>query len=213
MQQGEPPTDRAVGLVTGTGTANTEIRYRLLFENSMDGILLTAPDGRIFDANPSACSILSRTREEIIAASRQGLIVSDATLAQALDERRRTGKTHCELLARRPDGTTFPIEVSSVIFRDVHQHEFTCLIFRDISKKKQAELDREQMITQLHEALAKVKVLSGLLSICANCKRIRDEHGHWEALEIYIRERSSVDFSHGLCPECIKKLYPEYPRG
>jgi hypothetical protein len=50
-------------------------------------------------------------------------------------------------------------------------------------------------------------VLSGLLSICASCKRIRDEQGHWEQLEIYIRDRSTADFSHTCCPECLQKLY------
>jgi len=57
------------------------------------------------------------------------------------------------------------------------------------------------------EAQAAVKVLSGLLSICASCKRIRDEEGHWEQLEIYIRDRSTADFSHSCCPECAQKLY------
>jgi len=202
---------RAARAAGGDTVPPTEIRYRLLFENSMDGILLTAPDGRVFDANPSACSILGRTREEIIAAGRQELIVSDAALAGALDERKRIGKVHCELVARRPDGTTFLMDTSSAIFRDANQSEFTCLIFRDISQKKQAELEREKMIAQLQEVFAQVKVLKGLLSICASCKRIRNEQGCWEALEVYIRNRSAVDFSHGLCPECIKKLYPEYP--
>jgi len=196
--------------VGGDTLPRAEIKYRLLFENSMDGILLKTPDGRIFDANPSACSILGRTREEIIAAGRQGLMVFDAALAGALDERRRAGKVHCELVARRPDGTTFPMEVSSAIFRDADQTEFTCLIFRDISRKKQAELEREQMIAQLQDALAKVKELSGLLSICASCKKIRDEQGNWEMLEVYIRDRSAADFSHGLCPDCFKKLYPDF---
>ena len=103
------------------------------------------------------------------------------------------------------------MEISSAIFRDADQTEFTCLICRDISRKKQAELEREQMIAQLQDALAKVKVLSGLLSICASCKKIRDEQGRWETLEVYIRDRSAADFSHGLCPDCQLKLYPEFP--
>jgi len=81
---------------------------------------------------------------------------------------------------------------------------------RDISRRKQAEVEREQLITELQGALDRVKVLSGLLSICASCKKIRDEQGHWETLEVYIRDRSEANFSHGLCPECLKKLYPSY---
>ncbi len=189
---------------------DSEARYRLLFENSMDGILLTSPDGRIFDANPSACSILGRTREQIIAAGRDGLIdTSDPNLPRLIEERKLTGNAHGELVARHPDGTLFPIEMSSVVFPDARGNQFTCMILRDISRRKQAEAERERLIAELQEALGKVKLLSGLLSICASCKKIRDEQGHWEHLEIYIRNRSAADFSHGLCPECIQKLYPQ----
>ncbi len=66
---------------------------------------------------------------------------------------------------------------------------------------------------ELNESLAKVKQLSGLLPICASCNMIRDDVGRWQQLEIYIREHSEAEFSHSLCPECFKKLYPEYYRG
>ena len=62
----------------------------------------------------------------------------------------------------------------------------------------------------LEKALRDVKTLSGLLPICASCKRIRDDKGYWKQVESYIREHSSAKFSHGICPECFKKLYPEY---
>jgi len=191
---------------------DSEARHRLLFENSMDGILLTSPDGRIFDANPSACSILGRTREQIIAAGREGVMdASDPHLPRLIEERKRTGKAHGELTARHPDGTVFPVEISSVVFPDTEGNEFTCIILRDITGRKRAEAEREQLITELQEALSKVKLLSGLLSICASCKKIRNEDGQWEVLETYIRKRSAADFSHGLCRECIQKLYPKTP--
>jgi len=62
---------------------------------------------------------------------------------------------------------------------------------------------------QLEKALREVKTLTGLLPICAGCKDIRDAKGNWQRLETFIMERSSADFSHGLCPHCIRKLYPE----
>ena len=64
-------------------------------------------------------------------------------------------------------------------------------------------------ITELKEALIRVKVLSGLLPICASCKKIRDDEGYWNQIETYIRDRSDADFSHSICPACTKKLYPE----
>ena len=127
-----------------------------------------------------------------------------------LEERKRTGKAHGELTARHPDGTLFPIEMSSAVFLDSQGNEFTCSILRDISRRKRPEAEREQLLTDLQEALGKVKVLSGLLSIGASCKKIRNEQGQWEGLEVYIRNRSAADFSHGLCPECLQKFYPEF---
>lgn len=66
------------------------------------------------------------------------------------------------------------------------------------------------LIVKLQDALGEVQLLSGLLSICASCKRIREDHEKWEPLESYISEHSEVRLSHGLCPECLRKLYPEY---
>ena len=62
---------------------------------------------------------------------------------------------------------------------------------------------------QLYESLSQVKKLSGLLPICASCKNVRDDQGYWKQIETYIQEHSEVDFSHGICPECVKKLYPQ----
>jgi hypothetical protein len=63
---------------------------------------------------------------------------------------------------------------------------------------------------QRKEALAEVKVLSGMLPICMSCKKIRDDQGYWNQIEGYIREHSEAEFTHGLCPVCLKKHYPEY---
>ncbi len=69
--------------------------------------------------------------------------------------------------------------------------------------------EREKLIVELQNALHEVKTLTGLLPICASCKKIRNDQGYWERIERYFSERSSVQFSHGICPECKKKLYPE----
>lgn len=80
---------------------------------------------------------------------------------------------------------------------------------RDITDAKNLEQEREQLITKLKDALAKVKTLSGLLPICASCKKIRDDKGYWYQIESYISSHSKAEFSHSICPECAKKLYPE----
>jgi PAS domain-containing protein len=80
----------------------------------------------------------------------------------------------------------------------------------DITEIKQAEIEKERLIAQLQGALDNVKLLSGLLPICASCKKVKDDQGYWNQIEIYIRDRSEAEFSHGICPDCMKKLYPEY---
>ena len=70
--------------------------------------------------------------------------------------------------------------------------------------------DHGMKVGCLQSSLAKVKTLSGLLPICAACKKIRDDEGYWNQIEAYIHKHSEATFSHGICPECAKRLYPEY---
>jgi len=84
---------------------------------------------------------------------------------------------------------------------------------QDITERKRAEEEREKLVRELKDALAQVKTLSGLLPVCASCKKIRNSKGVWEEMESYIRDRSEADFSHGICPECAAKLYPELNKG
>lgn len=74
-------------------------------------------------------------------------------------------------------------------------------------KTRQLETDREQLVKELRVALTEVKRLSGLLPICAGCKKIRDDHDEWQPIEVYIQARSEAKFSHSLCPECLRHLY------
>lgn len=70
--------------------------------------------------------------------------------------------------------------------------------------------DREkELVKKLTEALSKVKLLSGLLPICAKCKKIRDDKGYWRRVEEYVSDHSEAQFSHSLCPNCVEELYPE----
>ncbi len=114
--------------------------------------------------------------------------------------------SHCSV-----DGTYREMEVHGYpIFDDkgtlVQMIEY-CV---DISERKQAAAEREKLILDLQEVLQDVKTLSGLLPICSSCKKIRDDKGYWNNLEQYICEHSGAEFSHGLCPECAQKFYPDY---
>jgi len=85
-------------------------------------------------------------------------------------------------------------------------------ITRDISEFMKTQQERERLIKELQDALADIKTLSGLVPICANCKKIRDDKGYWMQLEGYLQEHSHAKFSHGVCPDCMQKLYPDFLR-
>ena len=80
----------------------------------------------------------------------------------------------------------------------------------EIGERQKAEEDLADLVRELRGALAKVKILSGLLPICASCKKIRDDGGYWTQVEVYVREHSDADFTHSICPDCAKKLYPDF---
>ena len=79
----------------------------------------------------------------------------------------------------------------------------------DITTRKQVEEQREELIEALQKALSEVKTLRGFLPICSYCKKIRDDKGYWSQIESYIHKHSDAEFSHGICPECAKKYYPD----
>ncbi len=115
----------------------SEMRYRSLFENSQDAILLTAPDGSIFDVNPAACQMFGRTAEEIKQIGRNGLVdPTDPRLLSALEERSRKGKARAEVTMIRKDGTKFPADVTSTIFTDEQGRQRTSMIIRDITESR-----------------------------------------------------------------------------
>ncbi|HOO39741.1 MAG TPA: hypothetical protein PLV78_15595 [Deltaproteobacteria bacterium] len=90
---------------------------------------------------------------------------------------------------------SYGLEASREKYAHLLVHEHTTLV-----KEKQ----------NLEQALAEIKTLSGLIPICSNCKKVRNDKGYWEQVEIYVRDHSMANFSHGICPECFKKLYPGY---
>jgi DNA-binding response OmpR family regulator len=95
------------------------------------------------------------------------------------------------------------------VIKPLQREEILARVATHITIHNQQKL-LEAHNAELQEALAKVKLLSGLLPICANCNKIRDDEGYWEDVTIYVRDHSEADFSHGICPDCRKKLYPEF---
>jgi len=111
----------------------------------------------------------------------------------------------------RKDGILRWVSDNIILYRDLSGNLLSYDgVVKDVTERRLAEVERDKLIIELQEALAKVRHLSGLLPICASCKKIRNDEGFWEQVETYISEHSEVLFSHAICPECGKKLYPEY---
>lgn len=70
--------------------------------------------------------------------------------------------------------------------------------------------EKDRLVTELQDALRSVRLLQGLLPICSACKRIRNDNGYWQQVEEYFTHHSNAKFSHGICPECVKTLYPTF---
>lgn len=193
----------------------SEERYRTVVEQSADGInLVDAESKRIVEANTAFAKILGYSLEEIL-----GLSIYDFVAAERedIDQRYQNislggQSVSYERQFRRKDGSLLSVWVSATPIY-CGGRKLTCHITRDITERKQAEQERERFIDELQEALANIKTLRGLVPICAHCKKIRDDQGYWQQVETYVQAHSEAEFSHGLCPECIRIFFPEPERG
>jgi PAS domain-containing protein len=109
----------------------------------------------------------------------------------------------------KSDGTQFWARLEATAARDEGGAPVLRVVLSDITDRKRAEAALQEKVEELRQALDQIKTLSGILPICMHCKKIRDDKGSWNRMEIYIRDRTEAEFSHGICPECMKKLYPE----
>lgn len=191
----------------------SEERYRTLFEESRDAVYITTQEGEILDANESMLDLFGYSKEEMIGFNARETYVhsEDRLKFQQMIEREGFVKDY-EIKLRKRDGTEMECLFTAIMRRtadgNIAGYQGT---IHDITERNRAEEEREKLIGELKEALAKVKTLSGLIPICASCKKIRDDRGYWNQIESYIHEHSDADFSHGICPDCFKKLYPDLP--
>lgn len=153
----------------------SEERYRSLFENSLDAILLTSPSGKIHYVNPATCAMFQWTEEELFVIGRQGIIdASDPNLSTMINERDAYGKSRNELTMVRKDGTKFPTVVSSSFFKDRYGQDRATTIIHDITQLKQVETSLRQAKDEA-ERLATFDYLTGSHNRRAFIKRLDQE--------------------------------------
>jgi len=187
---------------------DNELRLKVLLDSLPSGVIMVDPATHtIVDVNSSAVSMIGAAREEIVGrvchrfvctAEEGKCPVTDLGLAVESSDR--------ELVSA--SGERIAV-VKSVVAMKFNGREYLVENFIDVTERKRLEQERESLILALQEALNKVKTLSGLIPICASCKKIRDDKGYWNQLEVYISNHSDVLFSHGYCPDCAAQLYEE----
>ncbi|MEI7730157.1 MAG: PAS domain S-box protein [Verrucomicrobiota bacterium] len=190
----------------------TEEKLRQLFratEQSPATIVITDVAGAIEYVNPKFSSVTGYSSKEALGKNPRILKsgVQGKEFYLEMWQTLTAGKEwRGEFHNRKKDGTIYWESASiSPLRNEVGQITHYIAVKEDISLRKQLEEEREQLVNDLREALANVKTLSGLLPICASCKRIRDDRGYWETVEGYVGRHSGARFSHGMCPECAKK--------
>ncbi|MBU6401786.1 MAG: PAS domain-containing protein, partial [Verrucomicrobia bacterium] len=184
----------------------TPVARDAVIEHMNDAMLVLDAQDRIVDCNPAAQRLFHTTARQAIGQTAAVTLRDCPDLVRRL---RETGAVQTEIaLGQANDGRAFDLRVSPLFDR---RNRFVgrLAMLRDMTERRQAEQERERLIQELQDALGNVNLLSGLLPICASCKRIRDDRGYWNQLESFIQRRSSAKFTHGLCPDCVQKLYPE----
>lgn len=188
-------------------------QFKRAVEESPVSIMITDPEGRVEYINPRYTEVTGYFMDDV-----KGMTTTEIRLGMDSEEEHRVlwstirsrKEWRGELHSKRKNGEDFWEHVSISPLMDAGgQITHFVAIREDITTFKKSAAEREQLITDLKDALAKVKTLSGFLPICASCKKIRDDHGYWASVEQYIEDHSEAVFSHGICPSCAQKLYPE----
>ena len=189
-------------------------RFRSFFNNSTIGIFRRALNGKLLMANPKFLSIVSAFSTEELSEfiienpeDEEKFLVSE--FKRLLDEKNSIIAYEEDKISF--DGTEINIRQSAWKIVNYETGEnFYDGILEDITKLRLAEKQKVIAQAELKKTESELKILSGLLPICANCKQIRNESGNWMQLEDYIDSHSVAEFSHGICPDCARRLYPNY---
>ena len=120
-----------------------------------------------------------------------------------------SGYVYYDTVRMNKSNELLPVSISAAPIMINGKLKGSFVIYKDISVRKQVEEEKEKLIQKLQKALDEVKTLEGMIPICGHCKKIRDDSGFWGNVEQYISKHSNVDFSHGICPDCMEKYYPD----
>jgi PAS domain S-box-containing protein len=187
--------------------------FQQLFEEAPIGMAMIGADAGFGRVNRALCAMMGYSKEEMKAVSfdrfvHAGDLEAHMVAAQEFFENKRSSfKREAQYLKKSGEPLWGSLTVERIEDPSTGQMLFVLGMLEDITARRHAVEERERIIVELKEALASVKTLRGLIPICASCKKIRDDKGYWSQVEVYVRDHSEAEFSHGICPDCMKKLY------
>lgn len=185
-----------------------------IIESMIDVLIVVDPNGKIITLNKATRELSGYQEENLLGKSietifpeAEEIYFKEKTLEKLIKEGElRNYETHL----KAKDSKNIPILFNGSVVKDKDGRmiRIVCTA-RDITERKRIEQERERLIKELQKVIAEVKQLGGLLPICSGCKKIRDDKGYWNQIEEYISDHSEAIFSHSLCPDCLKRLYPD----
>ncbi|MCK4639874.1 MAG: PAS domain S-box protein [Candidatus Marinimicrobia bacterium] len=200
--------------ITDMKKAEEEIRtqkqyFEALFNSTADAIVSLDLDHCIVNINTQFETMFGYKLDEIKGKNVDAVVVpkekrNEAKKITNLVE--QGGIALSENKRQRKNGTLVDVSIGGAPIIAGEKQIGILATYRDITERKKAEEERERIILKLQEALNRVNTLSGLIPICAGCKKIRDDQGYWSDVELYISKHSEAEFSHGLCNDCMEKL-------
>ncbi len=181
-------------------------------QQTTDAIFATDLEFNITYTNRAASQLYKYTQDEFLEMNIQEIIPGEFLVQnryEMIKSTRSEGYWEHEEEHQKKNKIEFFANIKvSPLFSDDLLIAFIFII-RDVTERKEREQERENLIRELSAALNRIKTLEGLIPICASCKKIRSDEGYWEDVEVYIRNHSKADFTHGLCPDCTKEMYPD----
>jgi PAS domain S-box-containing protein len=190
--------------------------YKTIFQNLPFIAFTLDRKGRIVEGNPYTEKVMGMKLKQVKGKGFFELgLLDKKNIFKAIREFKKnlsgkvTGKTIYEIWKKNNKKLSIeligiPLQKEGIVYEvlDVGQ---------DITEQLRITREREKLIYELKESLDKINTLKGLLPICPVCKKIKDDEGYWHQVENYLNDHSDVEFSHAICPECFKKLYPDMP--
>lgn len=175
------------------------------------------PDGRssFIYISPQCKKIFELTAEEII---NDANLLWNMVVEEDRDRLKREDRAanqsralfQSEVRIVPPSGITKWIQLTSMPSKEkFNSQDIWSGVILDVTNRKRAEEERNRLLLELQQALAEVKTLKGIIPICSYCKKIRDDAGYWNQVEAYISKHSEAEWSHGICPDCLKTHFPD----